>query len=308
VKTIDMAERVARVIEATARVALCGEQAIEIGGQVLRADKSSAYVEFFLSHGFPVTTIDGTGIHPQVVANSSRTMLHKVFDLNHLMEEYDPKSNPRDRILGTIVGVEFPATPEGGWKVQGERSAAPGIRAVAVMHKQAELVPQLLAQHAAGKPWTVSMEQEYFVGNSGFLIAHETHEPHEKWEEGEAWAVKTSEDLQELGWVYVPATMAPMGLLDCFDPEKSKITKPYLGRETIILFGGLDGTVRYYGVGMTPAGREKEAAIGQVLASRLRPTGSGTTDGQARTGMGEGIPGMVEGSEIVELLRRTWPE
>ena len=306
------AASICRVIERTARVALCGEQAIEIGGQVLRADKSSAYVEFFLSHGFPVTTIDGTGIHPQVVANSYRTMLHKVFDLNHLMKGYDPENNPRDRILGTIVGVEFPAyapgasafaeatadrtadrpsTPEGGWKVQGERSAAPGIRAVAVMHKQAELVPQLIAQHAEGKPWTVSMEQEYFVGNSGFLVAHETHE---KWEEGEAWAVKTPEDLRELGWVYVPATLAPLELLDCFDPEKSKITKPYLGRETIILFGGLDGTVRYYGVGMTPAGREKEAAIGQVLASQ--------------TGLMEGIPGLVEVSAIVELLRKTWPE
>ena len=322
-------ERVARVIERTARVALCGEQAIEIGGQVLRADKSSAYVEFFLSHGFPVTTIDGTGIHPQVVANSYRTMLHKVFDLNHLMKEYDPKSNPRDRILGTIVGVEFPAyapgasafaeatadrtagrpsTPEGGWKVQGERSAAPGIRAVAVMHKQAELVPQLLAQHAEGKPWTVSMEQEYYVGNSGFLIAHETHEPHEKWEEGEPWAANTPEDLRGLGWVYVPATLAPMELLDCFDPEKSKITKHYLGRETIILFGGLDGTVRYYGVGLTPEGREKEAAIGQMLASRFRTDqpsqGSygpaGATDRQAQAAADEGM-------ELVELVRRTWP-
>jgi len=327
-------ERTARVIERTARVALCGERAIEIGGQVLRADKSSAYVEFFLSHGFPVTTIDGTGIHPQVVANSYRTMLHKVFDLNHLMKEYDPKSNPRDRILGTIVGVEFPAfapgagatagrpaSPEsspvrqslgeGGWKVQGERSAAPGIRAVAVMHKQAELVPQLLAQHAEGKPWTVSMEQEYFVGNSGFLVAR--GDPPSLGSYGAAseddlaqWERVTPEDLRELGWVYVPATLAPMELLDCFDPEKSKITKPYLGRETIILFGGLDGTVRYYGVGMTPAGREKEAAIGQVLASRLRADhpslGSyGPAGGQAKTG-------MVEGLAIVELLRRTWPE
>jgi hypothetical protein len=230
-----------------------------------------------------VTTIDGTGIHPQVVANSYRTMLHKVFDLNHLMKEYDPKSNPRDRILGTIVGVEFPATPEGGWKVQGERSAAPGIRAVAVMHKQAELVPQLLAQHAEGKPWTVSMEQEYFVGNSGFLVAREGEEPRDE---------QTPADLFDLGWVYVPATLAPVELLDCFDAEKSKITKPYLGRETIILFGGLDGTVRYYGVGMTPAGREKEAAIGQVLAS-TRPAL-------------EGLPGLVEVSAVVELLRKTW--
>ena len=319
-------ERVARVIERTARVALCGEQAIEIGGQVLRADKSSAYVEFFLSHGFPVTTIDGTGIHPQVVANSYRTMLHKVFDLNHLMKGYDPENNPRDRILGTIVGVEYPPTPAGGWRVQGERSGAPGIRAVAVMHKQAELVPQLLAQHAEGKPWTVSMEQEYFVGNSGFLISRQDAktprgEPPSPRSFGEPsppssgsfllrqgyggqdgaasegdlaqWERNTPEDLRELGWVYVPTALAPLELLDCFDPEKSKITKPYLGRETIILFGGLDGTVRYYGVGMTPAGREKEAAIGQVLASR--------------TAMEEGMPGLVEGSAIMELLRKTWP-
>ena len=219
-------ERIARVIERTARVALCGERVIEIGGQRLQADKSSAYVEFFLGHGFPVTTIDGTGIHPQVVANSYRTMLHKVFDLNHLMKEYDPQNNPRDRILGTVVGVEFPAyaqgatagmpaSPEGGWKVQGQRSAAPGIRAVAVMHKQAELVPQILRQHADGKQWTVSMEQEYYVSNSGFLIGQDGRDGQDELQE---WDRKTPEDLRELGWVYVPASGAPMPLLDCFDP------------------------------------------------------------------------------------------
>ena len=45
------------------------------------------------------------------------------------------------------------------------------------------------------------------------------------------------------------------------------MTAKFLRREMVILFGGLDGTVRYYGVGMTTAGREKEAAIGQMLAS-----------------------------------------
>ena len=306
-------DRIARVIERTARVALCGERVIEIGGQRLQADKSSAYVEFFLGHGFPVTTIDGTGIHPQVVANSYRTMLHKVFDLNHLMKEYDPQNNPRDRILGTVVGVEFPAfaqsygaasppTPEGGWKVQGERSAAPGIRAVAVMHKQAELVPQILRQHADGKQWTVSMEQEYYVSNSGFLVSR--REPPSRgsygaagWDEEEEWNRKTPEDLREQGWVYVPASGAPMALLDCFDPEKSKITSTFLGRETIILFGGLAGTVRFYGVGMTPEGREKEAAIGQMLASRLR---ADATDGQAKASVQEEMG-------LVELLKGTWP-
>jgi len=66
----------------------------------------------------------------------------------------------------------------------------------------------------------------------------------------------------------VPASGAPMALLDCFDPEKSKITSRFLGQESVILFGGLDGTVRSYGLGLTPAGREKEAAIGQMLSSK----------------------------------------
>ena len=168
-------------------------------------------------------------------------------------------------------------------------------------------MPQLLAQHAEGKPWTVSMEQEYFVGNSGFLISRQDAKTRSE----DEWAEQTPEDLRALGWVYVPATLAPMELLDCFDPEKSKITKSYLGRETIILFGGLDGTVRYYGVGMTPAGREKEAAIGQVLASRLRPAPTGTTDQPSleTSGLagGQARPGLLEVSEVVELLRNTWP-
>ena len=80
----------------------------------------------------------------------------------------------------------------------------------------------------------------------------------------------------------MPASGAPLELLECFDPEKSRITRKSLGRETLILFGGLDGTLRYYGVGLTPEGREKEAAIGQMLASRLRPARDGTPDGPAK--------------------------
>jgi len=47
--------------------------------------------------------------------------------------------------------------------------------------------------------------------------------------------------------------------------------------------------VRYYGVGMTTVGREKEAAIGQMLASTARLE-------ERETAVGP-----------VELLRRTWP-
>ena len=59
-----------------------------------------------------------------------------------------------------------------------------------------------------------------------------------------------------------------MELLQCIDPEQSKIIKKYRGRDVTILFGGLDGTVRYYGVGLTPLGKEPEAAVGRMMASR----------------------------------------
>ena len=48
---------------------------------------------------------------------------------------------------------------------------------------------------------------------------------------------------------------------------------------------------------MTPEGREKEAAIGQMLASRLR---ADATDGQAKASVQEEMG-------LVELLKGTWP-
>jgi hypothetical protein len=263
-------------------IQLCSNRSIECGGQTFRPDKDTAYVEFFLSHAFPVTTCDGTALHPQVVANSYQTMLNKVFDFNHIIKQYDPRHNPVDRNLGTIVAVEFPAVgnrstyyagdqayeefSDGKWKVQGDRSKAPGIRAVAVMHKQLEMVPKILdgelleALAGPGREWMVSMEQEWVLGNSGFLIKAPTDDI----DFGEG----TPEDIARLGYAYCSAQDAPLELLKCLDQEQAKITKNFRGLETIILFGGLDGTVHYYGVGLTPAGKEDEAVVRQMLASQ----------------------------------------
>ena len=139
------------IIQQAARgVQLAGKNSIMIDGQTFTPDPDTAYVEFHLAHAFPVTTKYRTGIHPQVVANSHRTMVNKVFNLAHIMRKYDKKNNPQDRMLGTVIAVEFPETPEGGWTVQGSRDKAPGIRAVAVMHKAAQWVD---ARNGIIRPW-----------------------------------------------------------------------------------------------------------------------------------------------------------
>ena len=249
------------------RVSLCGERAISIGGQVFRPDKYSAYIEFFLSHTLPVVTSDGTALHPQVVANSWPSLLNKVFNLGHIMVANDPQ-NVRDRILGTIVGVEFPPEPPGGWRVAASRHNAPGIRAVAVVHRQAEGVENVLRTHFSGRvQWTVSMEQEFYVDaetnsipvDSGFIVKEAAEKLRNFFEE-------TPADLAQLGWTYVPCVDAPPDLQECFVVAETKC-RSWRGHPTVLLFGGLNGQIQYKGTALTPVGKEAEARVAQMLAS-----------------------------------------
>ncbi|HEV2330566.1 MAG TPA: hypothetical protein VGY56_17435 [Verrucomicrobiae bacterium] len=259
-------EHHSRFLEVTSRVSFCSEKAIEINGQTFVADPYNAYVEFFLSHAFPVVTCDNTAIHPQVVANSYHTMRGKVFDLAHIIRSYNPREYPRDRVLGTIMEVEFPQAPAGGWKVQADRTKAPGIRAVAVMHKQLEGVKQILTGYAnRSANWTVSMEQDYFEEETGFLV---------RGEKGvEDFASSTPDDLAKLGFVYVPFGDAPRKLKITFNPDESRIEQSFNDQPVVILFGGLDKSVFYKGTGLTPEGKEDAARVSQMLASRtgIRP-------------------------------------
>jgi len=264
----------ATLFEISTRVAFGGQNPIEIAGQKLMPDSSKAYVEFHLAHAFPVVTTDHTALHPQVVANSYQSMLHQVFNLSHIMRAYNPEEHARDRILGSVVGVEFNADGVrrdnfgsrgnfGKLTVQPDRARAPGIRGVAVLHKNAQGADRILGQHQSGRhKWTVSMENEYAPAESGFLI-----------EDGAAdksladWAAQTPRDFQDLNYTYVPFMGAPEELAESFDAEKSRVKKPYRRKNTVALLGGLDGAVHFKGVGLTPLGKEPEAEIAQMLAS-----------------------------------------
>jgi hypothetical protein len=136
------------------------------------------------------------------------------------------------------------------------------------------MVPKILdgellkALAGPGREWTVSMEQAWRMADSGFLIRNG---PERRTEEAgliEKWLNETTpDDIVALDYCYCPAEKAPIELLRCMDTDESKVVKKFHGREVIVLFGGLDGTIRYQGVGLTPLGKEPEAAVGQMLAS-----------------------------------------
>lgn len=253
------------------RAVTWADASIDIGGQILAPDATKAYVEFHLAHALPVITKRRTALHPQVVANSFASMHHQVFNLAHLMKAYDTAENPitRDRILGSIVAVEFPRAPFGGWKVQKERGQSPGIRAAAVVHKRAEGVDRIIGSQQSGRrKWSVSLEADYLLQDSGFIVGAGTTKG-EKWKKlGEDW--KTPADLLAAGWVYIPCVKAPDALLDCLDEETGAIVKAdWEKMEVALLLGGLDGTVHFKGTGMCPLGteQEKEAKVLSLVAA-----------------------------------------
>jgi hypothetical protein len=275
------------------RVSFCSvaaeeRQTIEIAGQTLRPNEDTAYVEFFLSHAYPVTNKWRTGILPEVVGNSYLTLQHKVFNLAHIMRSYDPKSHPRDRVLGTVVAVEFGRMVEGVWTLgageglAADKANAPGVRAVAAMHKAAENAIDILASWfaaddtSAHQEWSVSIENNLFIEDGGFLVKGDCARAGKDSLLG--WVDTTPAALTALGYVYIPTMEAPEKLLACLndddDDEREKVTstricRDYYQLETIFLMGGLNGAIRYRGVGLTPAGgaREREARVGTMLAS-----------------------------------------
>ncbi len=254
-------------------VQFCAEAGLAIDGLKLVPDAASAFVEFHLCHAFPVVNNYRTALMPQVIANSFQTLRWKVFNLAHLMRAHDPANNPRDHILGCVVGVEFPDAPKDGWQINYAREAAPGIRAVAVMFKNAEQVAEILRTHARGTTpwgdeWTVSIENLSWLENSGFLIAGQIGC-------GE-FVDATPADLRKLGFTYVPCLDAPLDLLRCLNDDADdardgiasrRVVRRFVGQDTILLLGGLAGQVFFNGVGLTPGGaQEAEARVAQMLA------------------------------------------
>ena len=222
-----------------------------------KPDDTKAYMQFRIQHAMPVVagpTMKGNYLayHPAVIARSHKRLIHQQLNLEHRIKRYDPKGITRDRIVGAIVGVQFPPMPMGGWNIAQEAEAAPHIQAVAVIFKQAEGVPRVLGDHQSNKePWNNSIEVTYPLDECGVFIP------------------STREVIPTLA--ELPAKMK--GVLARDPKTKHLVVGKYRGEQLAMAPGGINGTIHYQGVGMTRFPAEREAEIEQVLASRLETHG-----------------------------------
>ncbi len=260
---------------------------IDIAGVQFVPDDTKAYLDFTIAHTWPAITAYGSAMHPGTVAKSYQSMQHQVFNKAHLMKSYDTSKEkdqiPRDHILGTIVAVEL-QNPQNTLNTQNLRMGDNvRIRAAAVVHKAAEGVPKILGEHMSGRhKWTVSMEVDYHVLDSGFVVMNRADASPAQ----EKLMAETSlEEFTGQGLGYVPVERAPEAMLELYDFDNMRMRpNARWGRLPVVLLkGGVNGQVHFRGVGLVRYGAEREAQIARILA----------TDPDRLTEDGEGDAGLV---------------
>lgn len=244
--------------------ALCGDEGMEFAGTRYVPDVTKGYFDFHISHGLVVTAY-GTAIDPGTIRNSFASMKHQVINLMHEMKAYHPeRENMKgDRVVGTVLDVRLVAMPDGTNHIHG----------VGVLHKLAHGLNHVVGQHQTGRhEWTVSMEVNYWLDESGFLVGRDG-EPVEAAmkslkdeEEKERCLQGTPHHLRQRGRLYLPYKEAPDDLRACFSSEAGRIVNKWRDLDTVLMMGGVDGRVHYHGVGIVTYGAEPTARIGQLLA------------------------------------------
>jgi hypothetical protein len=209
----------------------------------LEPDDAKAYVGFRICKSLP--SIAGPeshgrwfGTHPQVIANSYRSLLHQQTNLEHLLKFHGAR---RDRIVGTVVGVAFPEKPGRGWEIPESVEKAPMIEVVAVLHKYAEGVDHLIGGHQSSKkPKSVSIEAwspHPYILDPGSMEFVPLAEAEARFAGAVTWT-------EEKGW--------QAGLFE--------------GRQLAFAPGGTDKIVQYEGVGYTGTPAERPAHITEIRA------------------------------------------
>lgn len=207
-------------------------------------DGAKAYVGFEICRSLPHVAgpeLHGRyfGFHPAVLARSHRKLLHQQTNLGHALAAYGA---PRDRIVGTVVGVAFPEKP-GGWRELPESpAAAPAMQVVAVLHKRAEGVARLLGNHQSGRvPHSVSIEAA-----GGDLHIYDP---------GERTITPLTDAIERYGEEVIRR-----------DPEQGWQAGAFEGRQLAFAPGGEAGSVEFEGVGYTPSPADRAAKITDIRA------------------------------------------
>ncbi|MCC7375773.1 MAG: hypothetical protein IT581_14035 [Verrucomicrobiales bacterium] len=243
--------------------ARCAGGPITIGDQRFEPDASKAYFEFWCAHGFPVITSDGTAVYTPVVADHYRTMLHQMVNLGHMMESYGTAD--RDRVLGSVVAVEFPEMPKDGWGIADSFESAVGMHGVGVLHRACAGVQRILeSKHSGERDWMVSMEIGFPIDGCAMLVREEAAQ-------GFGCKMQGPEEFMKKGWSVYEMAEAPPMLQRTLIPGQAAIAPEYPGK-VVMLMGGLRGPVRFEGLALTLAGKEPTARTGRFTGSMTPPT------------------------------------
>lgn len=248
-------------------IALFSEDTIEFAGQKFTPDETKGYFRFAMSHAFPVSTYYGTALYAGVIEKSHGSLLHQNVNYEHQIRAYHKEpgkeTNVEDRVIGSIVAVDFPRTPAGAWKL--DMNSTPGITGVAVFYKQTTGMNRILGEHLAGRhQYTVSMEVQYPYAEAGFAINTRG---------GKNLFSSTPDHVAQAGFDYASWKDAPDELRATFSLKKNRIVAKYKGRDTYLLMGGLEHPVHYAGMAVVKYGAERTAQITRMAASAgdLRP-------------------------------------
>jgi len=250
-------------------LSLCGAEGISMNGQHFVPDGTKGYFQFQFSHAFPQgSTVYQTGLHPAVVAKSHKSLLNQNINYEHQIASYHSDKDVRDRVIGSVVAVDFPREPAGGWKLD-LNAAPPAITGIGVLFKQTQGMAKIMGEHVSSKrKYTVSMEVLYplMPGDdpenpnnfAGFAVALNGKDPKFNF---------SPPDFIQAGYEYIPADKAPDDLVATFSRKKSRVVAQYKGRKVHVLMGGLNNPVHYAGAGVVAFGAEPPAKIVRLAAS-----------------------------------------
>lgn len=237
---------------------------IEIAGQKLIPDDTKGYLLCRLAFGFPVVNEFGQAFHPQVIANSYTTMLHQNVNLEHTMVAYDPEKNRQDKVVGSVVAVDFPRNPLGGWKIDPDPAKAPFITAAASFTKLARGMDTIIGKHLSGKhTYSVSLEAAFPFSETAFAV---------QLKDGQKPKFNTPADMLAAGWEYVPVMEAPDELLLTYSVKKKRIISDFNNRKVVQMVGGLNNAVHFAGFAIVAYQAEQPAEILQMAASQTDET------------------------------------
>src|SRR5258705_13403427 len=70
-------------------------QSIEFNRVIYTSDETKGFIRAKMSHAFPVVTVYGQGIHPNVVSKSWKSLMYQSVNLEHMVVAYD-EANSQD--------------------------------------------------------------------------------------------------------------------------------------------------------------------------------------------------------------------